>query len=298
MSTSTIRLALVLGVVGAATSSANAQYAKFVLFGESNKDAAAAPVENTFVHPLTSPYHHENSFITSDVRAWFVRHDVPNEVLGGGDIWTIAAQVRLALTERLQLVAYKDGYMSISTTGVDESGWVDVAAGLKYAIVQDYKENFHWAVGAGYELPVGDPSILQNDDEWRVWTSVDKGWERFHLGGTLNVFVADEKDDEFGNSDRLSWHIHADYFVNEWFSPVLELNGQHILNAGTSGLPFHGSDVFNLGTGEGDPVITLAPGVEVRPCKNVGVRGAFEFPLTSNEDVWGNRFTFSVVYSF
>lgn len=298
MRISSVRLALALGVVGAATGLANAQHAKLVLFGEENKDAAAAPVENTFVHPLTAPYHNENSFVTSDVRVWFAFHNLPDEVLGGGNIWTLAAQVRLALTDRLQLVAYKDGFMSIDTDAIDETGWVDVAAGLKYAIIQDYKENFHWSVGGGYELPIGDPSILQNDDEWRLWTSVDKGWDRFHLGGALNLFLADEKDDEFGNSDRLSWHVHADYYVNEWFSPVLEMNGYHILNAGNSPLPFHGSDVFNLGTGEGDPVITLAPGIEVRPCKNVGLRGAFEFPLTSEEDVWGSRFTFSAVYSF
>lgn len=289
--------ALVVAVAGMAPL-AQAQYAKFVLFGESNKDAAAAPVENTFVHPLTSPYHHEDSFVTSDVRVWFATHHLPDSALGGGNIHTAAVQVRLALTDRLQLVAYKDGYMWIDSGAIDESGWVDIAAGLKYAIVQDYKENFHWSVGAGYEMPVGDPSVLQNDDEWRIWTSVNKGWENFHLGGTLNLFLADEKSDELGNSDRLSWHLHADYYVNEWFSPVLEMNGFHILKAGTSAIPFQGVDVFNLGTGAGDPVITLAPGVEFRPIKEVGLRAAFEFPLTSNEDVYGSRWTFSAVYSF
>ncbi len=296
--------ALAIAVAAGVAASAQAQHANFVLFGKPNPDAAAAPAENTFVHPLTSPYHHENSFVTTDVRAWFAYHSFPDSVLGGGDATTAAVQVRVAITDRLQLVAYKDGYMWINTQGLDEAGWVDVAAGLKYAIVQDYAENFHWAVGAGYELPWGDPSALQNDDEWRVWTSVDKGWGAFHLGGTLNVFIADEKDTEFGNSNRISWHLHADYRVNDWFSPVLELNGFHIVEAGTSPLPFHGVDVFNLGTGAGDAVITMAPGVEFRPNLgfnkpgDLGLRAAFEFPLTSEEDVYGYRFTFSAVYSF
>jgi hypothetical protein len=281
------------------TSGAWAQHASFVLFGQPNEAAASATVYEKAVHPISSPYHHEDAFITSDVRAWFAYHDFPSDIaLGGGHAMTAAVQARLALTDRLQLVAYKDGYLWIDTPAMDEDGWVDVAAGLKYAIVQDFESQFHWAAGGGYEIALGDEEVLQDDDEFRVWTSVNKGFDRLHLGGVVNYFVAPDSDEGAGNSDRLSWHLHLDYAVCEWFSPVLEINGFHVTDAGTSTLPFHGADVLNLGTGAGDPVITMAPGFEVRPMENLGLRAAFEFPLTDNEDIYGSRLTLSAVYSF
>jgi len=288
---------LVAGAAGAA----QAQHARFVLFGDRNPDADAEAVtpEQESVHPLTSPYHNEDAFVTTDVRAWFAAHSFPSEIaLGGGDAYTAAAQVRVALTSRLQLVAYKDGYLWVDTPAVDDEGWVDVAAGLKYAIIQDFESQFHWAAGAGYEFPWGDASVFQNDGEFRLFTGVNKGFDRLHLGANFNYFIADHKDEDDGNSDRFSWHFHADYWVTEWFSPVLEVNGFHVTSAGTSGLQFHGADVLNLGLGEDDGLITVAPGVEFRPIPHLGLRAAFEFPVTDEEDIYGTRWTFSAVYSF
>lgn len=295
------RLVSLVLAAGLASTSAQAQHARTVLLGEPNADAAAAPASHRFVHPISAPYHHEDAFITSDVRGWYVNHtfDDGTQLGDNGDAWTLAVQLRLAITNRLQLVAYKDGYMEIDTPLVNKKGWADIAAGLKYAIIQDYQHQFHWAVGVGYEFPWGDQKILQNDDEFRVWTSVNKGWDALHLGATLNLFFPTNAGaDPLGDSDRLSWHLHADYRVCEWFSPVLEMNGYHILDAADSPINFQGADVLNIGTGAGDMVITLAPGFEIRPHKDVGLRGAFEFPLTNEEDIFGHRFTLSAVWSF
>ena len=69
-----------------------AQHADFVLFGESNPRAKETPKEHRFVHPVTSPYFHEDSFVTSDVRVWQVYHKIPNtSVLGGGNVDVTAA---------------------------------------------------------------------------------------------------------------------------------------------------------------------------------------------------------------
>jgi hypothetical protein len=276
-----------------------AQHAKLVLFGGQNEAALAEPREHRMVHPLTSPYDNEDASITTDIRAWYAYHDFPSDILlGGGKAQTAAVQARVAITDRLQLVAYKDGYFWIDTPAVDEDGWVDVAAGLKYAVVQDYENQFHWSVGAGYEMPLVDPSVFQNDDEIRLFTGVNKGFGRLHLSANASYFFGLGRDQDAGNSDRFAWHLHADYYVTEWFSPVLEINGYHITKAGTSAIPFQGADVFNLGQGEDDPVITIAPGVEFRPAEWVALRGAVEVPLTDKEDVYGSRLTFSAVFSF
>lgn len=301
MNRSTVtRLTLAAAVGLAASSAAHAQHAKFVLFGDPNPDAAAAPAEHTFVHPVTAPYFHEDSFITSDVRAWLVYHKFPTDVaVGGGNATVAALQVRLAITNWIQLVAYKDGYTWFDTPLIDEDGWNDVGAGLKFGIIQDYKNQFHVSAGAGYEFPWGDGKILQNDADVRLWASVNKGFDRLHLGATFNYFfTTSDKDEDLGNSDRISWHLHADYRLNDWLSPVLEFNGFHNLDNNASPLDFTGVDVADLGNAVGDPVVTIAPGLEVRPTEDFKIRAAVEAPLTDNVDLYGYRLTFSAVLSF
>lgn len=36
-----------------------------------------------------------------------------------------------------------------------------------------------------------------------------------------------------GNSDTFTWHLHADYQVCKYFSPVLEVNGYHVTSNDT-----------------------------------------------------------------
>jgi hypothetical protein len=272
--------------------------ADFVLFGNSKKPEVEP--NNQFVHPITSPYYNEDSFVTSDVRLWAVYHDFANSsIINGGSAKVYAAQVRVALTDKLQLVAYKDGYVDFDSGLVQDSGWNDVAAGLKYAFLQDWENQMHAAVGIGYEAPIGSPGVFQNDDDIRAWVSFDKGFDAFHIGANASYLysLSDEDEGALGSSDTLNWHIHADYWINEYVSPVVELNGYHVMNRGSEAVPFSGVDVATFGGG-GD-VITAGFGVEVRPIDNLGLRGAYELPITQDDDdLFGWRLTFSAVYSF
>lgn len=288
------RFLLVAALVSSIGSVASAD---FVLFGDSKKPEVEP--NNQVVHPITSPYYNEDSFVTTDVRLWYAYHNFANSsLINGGDAKVYAAQVRVALTDRLQLVAYKDGYVDFDSGLVQESGWNDVAAGLKYAILQDWENQMHAAAGVGYEFPVGSPGVFQNDDDVRVWASFDKGFDALHLGANVSYLVALGDDNTgLGSSDTLNWHLHADYWINKYVSPVVELNGYHVVNRGTESVPFSGVDVANFGGG-GD-VITAGFGVEVRPIEDLGLRGAYELPLTDDDDdLYGWRLTFSAVYSF
>ncbi|MGC4030496.1 MAG: hypothetical protein QM754_01940 [Tepidisphaeraceae bacterium] len=288
------RLAALAAVV--LPTAAYAQHANFVLFGTDNP-AAEQTKEQKFVHPLTVPYYNEDSFVTTDARAWFAYHKFPeHSLIGGGHATDYALQLRLALTDTIQFVAYKDGYLDLNSRLVDEGGWNDVAAGIKWNFIQNWKDQFHMAVGVGYELPVGDAKVLQNDQELRVWGSVNKGFDKFHLGLTVNGLFQLGSADALGNSDRLIWNLHADYHVCDWFSPVVEMNGIHVLNKNKEVLPFSGADVADLGGG--DDVITLGVGGEFRITDNIAARAAYELPLTDGEDLYGWRVTASVVWSF
>ena len=279
---------------GALTTSAQGG---FVLFG----DAAPAPEPaHKVVRPLTAPYFHEDAFVTSDLRAWYVNHQFYGDTIGG-EAEVYALQVRLALTKRLQLVAYKDGYTDLSDTGLgNPDGWNGLGAGLKYAVIQDWENQFHLAGGIGYELGLGDAEVLQDTDELRLWLSANKGFDRLHLGFAANYRVADNhRDGPFGAADMVTLHAHADYFVNDWFSPVVELNGYFVTDEGPVGADFSGVDAVSIGGGEDEATLTGALGAELRPLgPGLGLRLAYETELTDNVSLFGHRWTFSTVYEF
>lgn len=286
-------LAAAAATVLGAQVSAQAQHANFVLFGDANPAASKQEAQDKFVHPISSPYYAEDSFVTSDVRAWFVYHNFDDAPLGGGDAMVYALQVRLALTDQLQFVAYKDGFVDFNTDAIDNEGWNDIAAGVKWNFIQDFDNNFHAAVGAGYELAVGDAKVLQNDDDVRIWGSVNKGFDQVHLGATANLLLPVDSE----ASMRFIWNAHVDYYLANWVSGVIELNGYHMLDEGDSPVPINGVDVADLGGGS--DVVTYAIGAEFRVIEDLALRCAYEAAVTDDDaDLFGWRITLSAVYSF
>lgn len=186
--------------------SVNAQ-GGFVIFGESGE--APAP-EEKFVRPMTGPYFHEDAFVTTDVRAWYLVHHFDSDtstVLNNGEVTVAALQVRVALTESLQFVAYKDGYTSFDEAGAldDNDGFNDVGAGIKWAFLQDWENQAHVAIGIGYEFGFGDDEVLQDTNELRLWISGNKGLGKLHLGANANLIIAeDDSDGLFGHRWTLS----------------------------------------------------------------------------------------------
>ncbi len=267
----------------------------YVLFGDSAPEVSP---EQKVVRPLTAPYFHEDSFVTTDLRAWYLNHDLD---VVGGDVTVAALQVRVALTESLQLVAYKDGYTDFDGGALNgQNGWNDIGAGLKWAFLQDWENQLHAAVGIGYEFGWGDDEVLQDTDELRLWASVNKGFDALHLGATVNYIIASDTDDgALGNADLVTLHLHADYYVNEWISPVVEINGYFVQDEGSTGAPFSGLDAVSVGGGEDEDTITGAIGLELRPLgPELGLRAAYETELSDSTNLFGHRWTFSAVYEF
>lgn len=288
-----------LALLAFTTGVVSAQHTHFTLFGSPSSEGNALPEERVAAHPITDPYFHEDSFVTTDARFWFLYHSFPDSTaLKGGDAQDYALQLRLALTDRLQLVAYKDGYLHVNSGLVKESGWNDLAAGLKYNLIQDWKNDFHASVGLGYQFPVGDPSVFQNIQELRAWGSLNKGFDRLHLGFTFNYLTLTGNQGPLGSSDRITLHFHGDYYVCKWFSPILESNMYFATDRGREvpGITFSAADVGNIGGGS--DLITGAVGVEVRPFEHTAIRAAYETDLTSGDSLYGYRVTVSLIYSF
>jgi len=296
-----IRCSFIYALFLAVYSFASAQGSHFVLLGKGED----VPPEKKTVRPLTAPFLHEDALITTDVRAWFLYQDVGdgaeiNGVQGEFDITTV--QVRLAVTENLQAIMYKNGYTNIDSGDLD--GWNDIGLGVKLALLQDVGSLLFVAVGFGYEVGSGDDQVLQDTDEYRFWASVNKGFGRLHFGATGNYIIAgDGKIDGLtGSSDLITLHFHADYFVTPWFSPVVEVNGYFVQEANStiSGVVLSGIDTFSVNGGEENDTITYALGFEVRPLdESLGLRAAYESQLNNEEDsLFGYRWTLSAVYEF
>jgi hypothetical protein len=275
----------------------------FVLFGDS---AAEIAPEQKAVRPISAPYFHEDSFVTTDIRAWYVEHDFDSDtkgVLANGSATVMAVQVRIALTESLQLVAYKDGYTEFDDAGPvldNNSGWNDIGAGIKWAFIQDWENQFHMAAGVGYEFSFGDEDVLQDSDELRLWLSANKGFDKLHLGATAYLILSeDDSDSLLGNSDMVTLHLHADYYLTEWFSPVLEINGYLAQDRSSiPGVDFSGVDAGSLPGGKENDTYTYALGGELRLIDRLGLRVAYEAELNDNVSLFGDRWTLSAVYEF
>jgi hypothetical protein len=301
LTSSPLRLVpLILAAATAAPVAADEGYRPFTLIGEADDGWAQMTPERMPEPHLTAPFFSEDALITTDIRPYFLYHDFPkSSPIGGGNVKAVAAQVRVAVTDSVQFVAYKDGYMDFDSGLIEDEGFFDIAAGLKWAFIQDYDNDFHVAVGAGYELAIGDDEVLQDDDELRLFIAANKGFGPLHFSGTFNYFFAlDDDDDAFGDSDHLSWHLHADYAVTDWLAPVVELNGYHVTDEGDPVTPFSGVDVANLGGNESEDVVTYGVGVALRPTSRLSIRTAYEAPLTNNEDLFGYRWTTSLIFRF
>ncbi|MCA9187124.1 MAG: hypothetical protein KDA99_15965 [Planctomycetales bacterium] len=110
---------------------------------------------------MTNPVFFEDPRTLTEARIIYLRHKVPLAATGG-DVNLLAVQLRAALTDRLSIIATKDGY-AWSTNPLIDDGWADVAAGLKYTLLRDPCRQRLLSVGLTYEMPVGTPGTQQGN---------------------------------------------------------------------------------------------------------------------------------------
>lgn len=127
--------------------------------------------------PAGNPIDFEDARIRSEIHPVFMRHWLPDtfHFAGGtaplgGDVRGCAVQLRYARTERLGLIATKDGYIEMRPDRplTDQTGWANLAAGLKYALVDDAEKQLLITPGLTFELPTGNTDVLQGrgKGEW------------------------------------------------------------------------------------------------------------------------------------
>lgn len=266
--------------------------------------------------PISNPTLFDLALPTTNIHPIFIYHGLPDHIsttLGklplGGDVEVYALQFEVALNDRLSIVATKDGYVDMNpdSTLDSESGWANLAAGVKYAFILDPASQTAVSGTATIELPTGSDDVFQGEGD-----------------GALNLIVSGLKlvdqwqfaaavgaDIPFSHEQSTSSFVsaHASYQVNKWFTPLVELNWFHVWDAGDNGpfpvspiVQFEGNDFFNLGAAnahENRDLVTAAVGFRSNICQNVDVGAAYEIPLTDEEDsLFEQRVTVDLIWKF
>ncbi len=243
-----------------------------------------------FISPITNPVYFEDPRLNTEVRGIFLQHRVP-QAAGGGAVQLYAIQLRARISENVQLIATKDGFVTSSNPLIDD-GWADLALGLKFALWRNPENQRLTSAGFTYELPSGEASALQGNGAGNLnvfYTSGRRVFDRVNWisGGGFRQPLdrVDESTVAYG-----SQHLSTNIGPKTW--ALTELNVQKWTGSGQGGIPgVEGGDLFNFGSSgvSGNTIVTHAVGLKFKPRRNSEIGAAFEYPLTKRRDILDNR---------
>lgn len=254
-----------------------------------------------FISPMTNPAYFEDPRQLTEVRGIFINHKLP-VLLGNpaGEIRVYAMQVRLRLTERLSLIAVKDGYID-SSSPLIASGWADIGAGLKYSLYRDPTNGRLLSAGARFETTAGRRASLQGNGDGVFDFFLSGGTRlgsRSHYLTTSGFILPVDSQAE---NQMFYWSNHVDRRFGNKFYAFSELNWYNYMkDASAFPAPIEGGDLFNLGSPgvKGNNIVTNAWGFKIKPNRNIESGVAFEFPMTQRRGVLDNRLTADLIFRF
>jgi len=265
-----------------------------------------------FISPMIDFVFFEDPRTLTELRPIFVHHRFPNtlgpdNIPAGGDLQLYALQFRLALTERLSLIATKDGYIVDGSEGaldsLLDSGWADVVAGLKYNLIRNVETGTLLSGGFTYEIPLGSERALQSvgDGEFRFFASAGQRL----LDGDAHYMTAvgyHVPVDTSIQTSSIRWLNHFDVRVTNRTYLFTELSWTHWTDDAEDGsaLGVAGQDLLNLSASnvEGNDLVTQNVGLKYKPNRHIEAGAAYEFPLTQFEDIIRDRWQFEVIFRY
>jgi len=255
-------------------------------------DGSIGKGEHKYIPAISNPLFNETPYITTELRPIYLHQKMPSNRAGlfGGSINLVAAEIRVALTDNLGIIATKDGHAWIdfdnttnTTAGVrtsDPEGLANLSLGLKYAFHNNVENASIATVGVEYEPPTGTLSIntalaypldnvdLQESGDGFVnfFLTGAKRYEKWGFQASAGVNVAIDNDHD---SSMFHYTLHADYELTDSVYPMVSLNGFTIYDeANRPGMTaaavqgFDGVDLVNIGcSNDCGTVLTAAGGI-------------------------------------
>ncbi len=263
---------------------------------------AAADWKEHAISPVANPLFFESPLIQSEVRPIFIYHGIDNKFIGGF-ARVFAAELRYAVTERLAIIATKDGFIQLrpNVGALRADGWADIGVGLKYALIDNPEHQFILTPGLKIELPSGHERVFQGNGkgEIDVFVSAMKGWDKFHTTASLGGRVPVDFDAE---TSSIHYSLQFDYYTCQYFIPFIGANGQTVLSEakGPAFGGIEGFDLINFGASDagGFTQIALATGFRSRVCKRADIGFAYEKGVTTPKGLFDDRFTMDFIVRF
>jgi hypothetical protein len=273
-------------------------------------ELAAAPVRGLFqsdhefdgfVGPVSNPILNKDPRSNSYARILFVNNNFPGgSPLGGGDARIYALQTNLALTDRLSVIADKDGVAHIAAGNLrSQTGLLNLSAGLKYTFYRDVETQTLAAAGFLYEIPSGEAKAFQSHGSGSFAPFVTVGqqffdyWHYLQTTGYYFPLNAPQGSSFFWNS------FHVDRQLFGWFYPLAEVNWFWYTAGGNlqPTAPGEGDGLLNFGTRgqSGAQLVTGALGAKAVLSKNYTLGFAYEIPLTQRHDILNQRLTVELI---
>lgn len=280
---------------------AAAVVATSLLVGGAAGSVVAGDWKEEAISPVTNPVFFEDPQIHSEIRPIFAWHNIDKDLgLGGGDAQLYALQARWAVTDRLAIIAVKDGYLDIDTPAYRDHGWADISAGVKYAVIDDRENEFIVTPGLTFEFPTGNDEVFQGngDGTWNPFISVGKGFGKLRLMANIGGIIPNDQDEE---TTQLRYSAQIDYTTCRYFVPFVSWNAFTVLDQGDGfATKFEGFDLFNFGAQNAEGVTQSVLGVGFRSqlAERIFLGAAYEFPISSPEGLFEDRFTVDLILRF
>jgi hypothetical protein len=248
---------------------------------------------NDFISPMTNPVFFEDPRTLSEVRFIFLNHNLPDS-LGGNSLQVYAMQVRAAITERLSIIATKDGFI-YTQSPVLESGFADINAGLKYNLYRDVCKGRLLSIGSTFEVPTGSNKSLQGNGNGELNLFVSGGTRIGEKAHWISASGLRQPMDTNLENSLFYFSNHLDRQIGS--RPLYAFTELNVYNFQTSGTAFplavEGGDLFNLGSPNisGNNLVTNAIGLKAKPRANMETGIAYEYNLADREGLLKDRLT-------
>ena len=256
-----------------------------------------------FVSPISNPVLNKDPRSNSYARFLFINNNVPGaNALGGGNIQVYALQLNLALTERLSIIADKDGLAHFAVRNApSQTGFLNLSAGLKYTFYRDVETQTIAAAGFLYEMPSGEEKVFQDHGSGSFAPFVTFGkqfgnnWHYLQTSGFYFPVQNSQGSSFFWNS------FHIDRQIG-WFYPLAELNWFWYTSGGKL-IPNsvgEGDGLLNLGTQgqSGTQLVSAAFGAKAVLSKTVMLGAVFEVPISNRHDILNQRVTVEMIFRY
>jgi hypothetical protein len=278
-----------------------------------------------FHKPIVAPYLFEDPFVTTNAVPYFLWHDFPEQsVFDGGALYAAAVQLRVALTDRVAIIATKDGYVwnrNGNPLLEDSQGFMNLAAGVKVSLWQDREAGQIISGVLRIEAPTGSSDQYQGHKSGMAVPSISGAFRTGPVRwiGDLGAQIPFDGRDL---SSSIFYHVYAGLDLTPHVQPFVQLSGLRWIESGNGSLPirlksggtldldtvqnvlgtgpFEGADVVNLGSEQVDglDLITAAIGVHVPLGEYVTLSVAYERPITEPKGIFQQRITSALAFEF